>query len=377
MELLLLVSFGLAALLVPFASGHSDDGSEAQEPEVTHIGSDFTRDEAGTVTGTQGDDLLTYQDYLASTEEDQAGDVNDHEELIEEITAGAGNDTIDLMRDDGLDELIWANGDESVYGGAGDDVIHLPSPGGVEIYGGAGRDDILVGPNPSLPVSIFGGLGSDTLDGSVMDNGYLHGEGGNDVFRLGHPADLGTGYVRIAYGGAGQDRLSVDATTSFSPEVLEGGGPTDMHDFYGGEGRDSLSVTIHEGLLDDDTILENGKRFDEYLESYLQGQEDSETEDGDVVRLSSIEFEDFVKGEDRITLNVSSVNDNFDLAEIRMEERLGDDGTAETVITASYESETFLTREVSFSVKAVGLTWEDIGMKGVDPALLSPVVRLA
>ena len=93
--------------------------------------------------------------------------------------------------------------------------------------------------------------------------------------------------------------------------------------------------------------------------------------------LTSIEFADFVKGEDRITLNVSSVNDNFDLAEIRMEEQVGKDGAAETVITASYTSDTFLTREVSVSVRALGLSWEDIEVPGVDPAILAPVVRLS
>ena len=368
MDLILLMSLGLAALLVPFAAGHSEDSGEPQEPEVTKIGADFTRDEAGTVTGTDGDDLLTYQDYVASTEDGPSGDVNDHETLIEDITAGAGNDTINLMRDDGQQELFWADGDEQVYGGAGDDVIHLPSPSGVEIYGGAGRDDILVGPNPSLPVSIFGGLGSDTLDGTLMDNGYLYGDGGDDTLRLSHAPDSGAAYVKIAYGGAGDDVLTVDATGSFSMDVVGTGGTSPYHDFHGGEGRDSLVVTLHEGLLDDDTVLENGSQFGDAMEWLVEG---------DAVRLTSIEFADFVKGEDRVTLNVNSVNDNFDLAEIRMEEQLGKDGAAETVITASYTSETFLTREVSVSVKAVGLSWEDIDVPGVDPALLVPVVRLS
>ena len=371
MELTLWMSLGLAALFVPFGLGSSEDTGDPQEPEEPegiNIGPDFTRDEAGTVTGTEGDDLLTYQDYVASTEDGHSGDVNDYEELIEEITAGAGNDTIDLMRDDVLLHLYWADGDESVYGGAGDDVIHLPSPAGAEIFGGAGRDDLLVGPNPSDPVSVFGGAGSDTLDGTLMDNGYLYGDGGNDVFSLSNPASLGTGYVKIAYGDAGDDSLTVDATGSFSMDVVGTGGPTDYHDFYGGEGRDSLVVTLHEGLLDDDTVLETGSQFGDAMEWLVEG---------DAVPLTSIEFADFVKGEDRITLNVSSVNDNFDLAEIRMEEQVGKDGAAETVITASYTSDTFLTREVSVSVRALGQSWEDIEVPGVDPAILAPVVRLS
>ncbi|MBL8563678.1 MAG: calcium-binding protein [Gemmobacter sp.] len=368
MELILLMSLGLAAFFMPFGSDTSEDSGEPQEPEEPEsvpIGPDFIRDDAGDVTGTQGDDGLSYEDYLAAVE---AGEWHDPEELIEVITAGAGNDTINLMPDDGLEQLLWADGDESVYGGAGDDVIHLPSVIGVEIFGGAGRDDLLVGSNPSDPVSVFGGAGSDRLDGTLMDNGYLYGDGGNDLFSLSDPASIGTGYVKIAYGGAGDDSLTVDATGSFSMDVVGIGGSTDYHDFYGGAGRDSLEVTLHEGLLDDDTVLENGSQFGDAMEWLVEG---------DAVRLQTIEFADFVKGEDRITLNVRSVNDNFDLAEIRMEEQLGEDGAAETVITASYASDTFLTREVSFSVRAVGLSWEDIDVPGVDPVLLAPVVRLS
>ncbi len=368
MELILLMSLGLAALLGPFGSDHSEEASEPQEPEGDRIGPDFIRDDAGNVTGTQGDDRLTYQDYLAHVE---AGDAEAPEGLIKVITAGAGNDTIDLMRDDGLEALLWADGDEQVYGGAGDDVIHLSSPFGVEIYGGAGRDDILVGSNPSDPVSVFGGSGHDTLDGTLMDNGSLHGDGGDDTFRLSHAADFGAGYGKMVYGGAGADSLAVDASISLTAAVMGQGGSTGYHDFHGGEGRDSLVVSVNEGLFDDDLVLENGLRFDDYVAASQEGDETG------IVRIQSIEFADFVKGEDRIALNVTSVNDNFDLAEIRMEERLGDDGAAETVITASYTSDTFLTREVSFSVKAAGLNWEDVGLPGIDPAILAPVVRLS
>lgn len=374
MELILLMSLGLAALLVPLGSDRSDDSSDPQdpeEPESVKIGSDFTRDDAGNVTGTQGADRLTYQDYLASIEAGHAGAGNDPEGLIEGITAGAGNDTIDLMRDESQEELLWADGDEQVHGGSGDDVIRLSSPYGVEIYGGAGRDDILVGSNPSDPVSVFGGSGHDTLDGTLMDNGYLHGDGGDDTFQLSHAADFGAGYAKIDYGGAGDDVLNVDASIRPAAVVMGGTGSTGNHDFHGGEGRDSLVVTVNEGLFDDDLVLENGQRMDDYV------QASQESDEPGIVRIQSIEFADFVKGQDRITLNVSSVNDNFDLSEIRMEEQSGDDGEAKTVITASYVSDTFLTREVSVTVRAVGLNWEDIEMRGYDPTCLAPVVRLS
>ena len=100
-------------------------------------------------------------------------------------------------------------------------------------------------------------------------------------------------------------------------------------------------------MLDDDTVLETGSQFGDAMEWLVEG---------DAVRLPSIEFADFMQGEDRITLNVRSVNDSFDLAEIWMEEQVGKDGAAETVITASYASDTFLTREVSVSVRALGLS---------------------
>ena len=53
-----------------------------------------------------------------------------------------------------------------------------------------------------------------------MENGYLYGDGGNDMFSLSNPASAGAGYVKIAYGGAGDDSLTVDATGSFSMDVV-------------------------------------------------------------------------------------------------------------------------------------------------------------
>ncbi|MEH7826549.1 hypothetical protein [Gemmobacter denitrificans] len=362
MELLLLMSMGLAALLVPFASGSSDDDDGPQEPEGPEsaaIGDGFLRDEDGLVTGTDGDDSLTYQDFIASLEQGSSGDVTSSEDLIDDIRAGAGNDTIDLLSSEGEEELYWAEPGDRVFGGAGDDVLHLPNPYGLEVYGGAGRDDILVGANPSVPVSVYGGQGDDTLDGTQMENGSLYGGEGDDELSLDLPPNGGTGYVKIAHGDAGDDTLHVDLTTIFSEDGA--GVPFSSHfDFHGGAGRDTLEVTVHEGLIDEGSF-----------EELLTG------DNNDIVRVSTIDFEDFVRGEDRVILNVSSVNDSFDLAEIRMEEQLRNSGEAVTVITASYTSDTLLTREVTFSLNAVGLTWDDIEIEGADPSLLAPIVRLS
>lgn len=145
-----------------------------------------------------------------------------------------GNDT--LYGGDGQDSLTDNGGDGVIsrgYGGGGDDALS----GFERAYGGAGRDDLSGGGQ------LYGGAGRDTLYG----NGQLYG--GDDV-------DFVTTYDGgSAYGGRGNDRLTVAPTFSETPVSTQ---------LYGGEGNDLIRVNnglnsyatqdLMEGGAGDDTL---------------------------------------------------------------------------------------------------------------------------
>src|SRR5438128_957086 len=88
---------------------------------------------------------------------------------------------------------------------------------GVSVVGGSGNDYLTIGVGITLPVTLGGGDGNDTLEGSVgKDN--LNGDAGDDVM-------LGNGGRDFLDGGAGNDTLS---------------GGTKNDTLIGGDGADSL-----------------------------------------------------------------------------------------------------------------------------------------
>lgn len=93
------------------------------------------------------------------------------------------------------DSLSALGGDDSVYGFQGDDTL----------LGGGGNDMILTGSGDDL---CYGGSGNDTIIGGWGSIDTLYGGAGDDVIWLMEVVTAGTS---VAYGGAGDDYFSCTA----------------------------------------------------------------------------------------------------------------------------------------------------------------------
>ena len=136
---------------------------------------------------------------------------------IENVTTGAGNDTI---TGNDLSNII--------SGGAGNDVVH-GAAGSDMIDGGTG-DDTLNG-NDGLDI-IYGGDGTDVIDGGAGDDA-LYGNAGNDTLNGGAGNDVldGGAGVDILKGGDGNDTIVYDVNDNMAQ--LDGGAGYDTLVQYG------------------------------------------------------------------------------------------------------------------------------------------------
>ena len=140
-------------------------------------------------------------------------------EAGEVLTAGGGGGSVD-----GLD------GDDRIFGGVGDDTLR----------GGAGSDEIESGSGDDL---IEGGEGDDFLRSGHGDD-QIYGGAGNDVI-----VDVFSGSDRLD-GGGGDDRLTLSR---------EAGTAATMLTALGGEGNDTLAIT----LRDSSAIIADGGAGDD------------------------------------------------------------------------------------------------------------------
>ena len=144
------------------------------------------------------------------------------DDLVNNISGGAGNDIIDGGGKGGSDRLNGGDGNDTITGGAGWD----------QLRGGAG-DDILYGQNGS---DLFkGGNGNDTVyGGSGSDRAYL--ESGNDIAwgGIGNDRIAGQGGNDKLYGEAGADKLF----GGNGRDIMDGGIDADF--LNGGAGNDTL-----------------------------------------------------------------------------------------------------------------------------------------
>ncbi len=186
---------------------------------------------ADLILGRQADDTL------------HGGDGDDR------VWGNVGNDK--LYGDAGDDEVYgfstaggWADGADSLYGGAGRDSL-MGAGNADQLYGGGGRD-LLDGRGGNDEMR--GGGGADTLTGGATSwgNQVMYGDAGNDVLRGENGNDTlngGTGADTLE-GGGGWDVLVGDA----GDDVLYGGGTGAVRDtFTGGTGADRFVFTPADG----------------------------------------------------------------------------------------------------------------------------------
>jgi Ca2+-binding RTX toxin-like protein len=210
----------------------------------------------GLADGGDGDDIIGISGAAAG------GNGNDF------ITGWIGNDTLD--GGEGNDTINGWGGNDLIAGGAGDDIIN----GGIDragadqygsdtIYGGQGNDQLFgdyvfgeegndfitgiiaaYGGSGDDTVSgnlvsggegndvlsgklVYGGAGNDTISAASPEGSIVHGEDGNDYFRLG-------GSDSRVFAGAGNDIFEIDfASDRFNPDarpILNGDAGADRYD---------------------------------------------------------------------------------------------------------------------------------------------------
>ncbi len=102
------------------------------------------------------------------------------------VFAGAGNDIVDASTGGGSNQLYGGDGDDELFAGQGDrlfgeagnDILNAAvGSGGNRLYGGAGNDTLIGGSSDRL----FGGNGDDVLFAGQGDN-LLNGGAGADQF---------------------------------------------------------------------------------------------------------------------------------------------------------------------------------------------------
>lgn len=184
-----LLLLGAGLMFTAFDSSDDSNGAGDTEPNEQPILED------GTLTGTDGDDLLD----LAGIED------------LSHVDGGAGNDAISLKNEDYLINNI------DIHGGEGDDDIDASYIPAAEVYGGAGDDTISVTNHVYDQYAYAnGGEGDDTINmdtnalGTIFPDGGVSAEGGagSDSFNV----DIAYGQMEIpaeSTAGSGQDVATI------------------------------------------------------------------------------------------------------------------------------------------------------------------------
>ena len=181
------------------------------------------------------------------------------------ITGGSGNDVIDggidddsIFGDDGADRIVGGEGNDVIEGGAGDDTIHAGNDPDLGLDFLNIEDD---GTNPFGPDlrpdngddTVFGGDGNDLITGADDDD-VLYGDAGNDTIDGGIDDDSlfgGTGDDSLI-GGQGNDTLSGDE----GDDIIDGGIGND--DLSGGDDRDTF-INVNAG-----DVVDGGEGGDDF-----------------------------------------------------------------------------------------------------------------
>jgi Ca2+-binding RTX toxin-like protein len=182
-----------------------------------------------------------------------AGDtVRLHDDGNDTVYGGTGNDLISARHNTGNDSLIGGGGNDTIWGGVGQDTLiggagsklHSGSlSGGYNILEGQGGHDTLYGGGGADTLSGSGGhdsLVGGTGSGQLVGGKWVHGQllqttGGHDTLVA------GTGSGQTLQGGGGHD-LITDLNSSSSPhyDTLIGSGGNDI---IKGQQGDTLTET--------------------------------------------------------------------------------------------------------------------------------------
>jgi glycerophosphoryl diester phosphodiesterase len=139
------------------------------------------------------------------------------------------------------DDELFATQQDTLFGGAGDDILDASTGlGENRLYGGAGDDELFAGSRDAaksgllLGDRLFGGNGDDILDASVGEgSNRLYGGAGNDTL-IGGSSDAAKGGLPLGdrlFSGNGDDTLFAGEGDS----ILTGGDGKDQFWIAGGE----------------------------------------------------------------------------------------------------------------------------------------------
>jgi Ca2+-binding RTX toxin-like protein len=288
-------------------------------------------DDAGpvTITGGDGDDLLDLFDPTASPSDIEPSSSYVYTNAF--IDGGDGDDTISVS-------AYFS----TINGGDGDDVINIFGVGGSSIFNGGDGNDTITGYSLYQDSTyIVGGAGDDVIDVTGMDNVGANGGTGDDHILVSGANQIGAGYNIFANGSEGEDTISFIGSAVTESDHFE------AMSVHGGAGADLFELTFDEGgeIPTDRGIVIT-----------------------DPAVLDLIVLDDFVPGEDHISIEPTTLNSAFDITQARLEE---DASTGTTELIISYESDTEIDREVVITINALGVSFDDITFVGVEEASLT------
>ncbi|WP_164661569.1 hypothetical protein [Tropicibacter sp. Alg240-R139] len=338
MELLFLlglgVSVGVGAMVL------NDDDDEVSEA------TGFDLDENNDLVGTMGNDTLS------------AGNLDQLEDnRSAEVRGGEGDDLIDFnalideVLTPGEKHSVRANFDE-VSGGAGNDTIVMEELNGDPgtISGGDGDDSIRYGSESTGGNTVIdGGDGNDTIDASETNDVEIHGGAGDDYIQALYEGYSGDGYSTHVYAGEGDDTLRLDPVSPFQTFSHVA-----IQEAFGGAGADRFELLIDEGEISDDSLTAEDVR--EQNENPYEPGYDMFFVDDETLGAVAFSLPDFEAGVDVLSIEASTLNDEYTFAGARSEAD-GDDGSR---IILTYESDELITREVHILIGAPGVTMADV-----------------
>lgn len=317
-------------------------------------------EETGTTEGSTGDD--TIPGISLTVESGSAEGTAGNDTVVVEAAPG---ELISVNTQDG-DDLVTVESPNSnsnfnveVSAGAGDDTIEALNVDAVSLFGESGDDSITGSSNGSV-VSIEGGLGNDSLSneaGAIFDNIRVAGGAGDDVIDLHGLATDGVGNVVWANGGAGNDSITL-ASNDLASQL-------DFIDFVlpavatGGTGADAFIIE-NDGLIVDTADVDP---------SAMQSLQDYGILRDGVVTTTIAEITDFDSDEDTIQIDADAAAGFGTLAAARLETD-ADAGSTELILT--YEKDGQAISQLVVVIAGTDVSFDDITFVGDQTPTLSP-----